>query len=130
MQDDIRALVDARGYGANATTANQLKALDEEYHELLDQGRSEKADYVQKLYAFKQKQQHSGSMNETLGNLTESGFLRYALMKYLDAVTVEPNTFTYHVHAGRLHLMFEENEKAIERLRCALSLKPTNIEAK
>ena len=34
----------------NALLASQLKAIDEEYHYLLDQGQSNRADYVQKLY--------------------------------------------------------------------------------
>ena len=45
-----------RGAGRNAPLSLQLKAIDEEYHYLLDQGQSDKADYVQKLYAWKSKQ--------------------------------------------------------------------------
>lgn len=64
MLDDIRAVAEQYGFGSNASTTDQLKALDQEYHFLLEQGQSERADYVQKLYAFKQKQQHrSGESN-------------------------------------------------------------------
>ena len=42
--------------GRNAPLPLQLKAIDEEYHYLLEQGQSDKADYVQKLYALKSKQ--------------------------------------------------------------------------
>ena len=56
MEDDIQALCEMQGVGRNASFAAQLKAIDKEYHHLLDQGQSEKADYVQKLYAWKSKQ--------------------------------------------------------------------------
>ena len=55
-EDDIQAICELRGAGRNAPLALQLKAIDEEYHYLLDQGQSDKADYVQKLYAWKSKQ--------------------------------------------------------------------------
>ena len=45
-----------RGVGRNAPLSMQLKAIDEEYHYLVDQGRSDKAEYIQQLYAFKSKQ--------------------------------------------------------------------------
>ena len=56
MEDDIQALCEMRGVGRSAPFAAQLKAIDAEYHHLLDQGQSDKADYVQKLYAWKSKQ--------------------------------------------------------------------------
>lgn len=55
-EDDIQAICELRGAGRNAPLALQLKAIDEEYHYLLDQGQSDRADYVQKLYAWKSKQ--------------------------------------------------------------------------
>ena len=55
-EDDIQALCEMRGVGRNAALSMQLKAIDEEYHYLVEQGRSDKAEYVQQLYAFKSKQ--------------------------------------------------------------------------
>ena len=55
-EDDIQAICEMRGAGRNAPLALQLKAIDEEYHYLLDQGQSDRVDYVQKLYAWKSKQ--------------------------------------------------------------------------
>ena len=55
-EDDIQAICEMHGAGRNAPLALQLKAIDEEYHYLLDQGQSDRADYVQKLYAWKSKQ--------------------------------------------------------------------------
>ena len=40
MQDDIRALAEQCGFGSNASATEQLKALDQEYHFLLEQGQS------------------------------------------------------------------------------------------
>ena len=45
-----------RGVGRNAPIALQLKAIDEEYHHVLEQQQSDKADYLQQLYAWKSKQ--------------------------------------------------------------------------
>ena len=55
-EDDIQAICEQRGAGANAPLARQLQAIDEEYKYLLDQGQSGKADYVQNLYVWKSKQ--------------------------------------------------------------------------
>lgn len=55
-EEDTQALCEMRGVGRNAPLPLQLKAIDEEYHYLLEQGQSDKADYVQKLYALKSKQ--------------------------------------------------------------------------
>ena len=40
---------------AGAALPAQLKALDTEYHQLLDKGQSAKADHVQALFAWKSK---------------------------------------------------------------------------
>ena len=40
---------------AGAPLAAQLKAIDAEYHQLLDKGQSAKADHVQALFAWKSK---------------------------------------------------------------------------
>ena len=121
-----------RGYGRNATTTHQLQALDHEYHQLLEQGQSEKADYVQKLYAFKQRQQHAaGKPDLHLQSLNNQSNLHKALQKYQDACVVDGNvTPVYHIAAGRLLLVMGRVEDALTRLRCAVALKPTNCEAR
>jgi len=40
---------------AGAPLPAQLKAIDTEYHQLLDKGQSAKADHVQALFAWKSK---------------------------------------------------------------------------
>lgn len=54
--EDCTAICKLRGIGPGAPLATQLKAIDEEYHQLLDNGQSQKADYVMALYAWKSKQ--------------------------------------------------------------------------
>lgn len=41
---------------STAPIALQLKAIDEEYHNLVNSGQSGKADHVMKLFAWKSKQ--------------------------------------------------------------------------
>jgi len=54
--EECDAICRLRGLSADATAAAQLKAIDEEYHSLLEKGQSFKADHVQALYAWKSKQ--------------------------------------------------------------------------
>lgn len=128
MQDDIHALAEMHGYGRNATNTQQLQALDQEYHQLLEQGFSEKADYVQKLYAFKQKAHHQ--VGRPTLELQDRSNLHKALQKYLDACCLQPGNFLYQMHCGRLLCIMGRLTEAVLRLRCALSLKPTHPEAR
>ena len=136
MLDDIKALARDRGYNASSDI-DQIKALDEEYHTLLDKGQSEKADYVQKLYAFKQKQKHQDSANENVLNQKKMGRkneinenIYKAYEKYLDAASVDANNAVYHMYVGMCLLLQKEYGKAIQRLKCSISIKPNIPEAK
>lgn len=129
MEDDIKALADLKGFGKDVSITDQLKALDEEYHFLLERGQSEKADYLQKLYAFKQKQQHENKKTSTIPDSIET-FLDKALTKYLDATYVQPDHALYQMHAGRCLLRLRKYDKAMERLKYAVALKPACAEAK
>ena len=128
MQDDIYALTEMHGYGRNATNTQQLQALDQEYHQLLEQGFSEKADYVQKLYAFKQKAQHQ--VGRPTISLQDRSNLEKALQKYQDACSLQPGNCLYQMHCGRLLCIMGRLTEAVSRLKCALSLKPTYPEAR
>lgn len=55
-EDDIQAICEQRGFGRNPPLAMQLKAIDQEYHYLIESQQSERCEYVQKLYAWKSKQ--------------------------------------------------------------------------
>ena len=136
MLDDIKALTRDRGYNASSDI-DQLKALDEEYHTLLDKGQSEKADYVQKLYAFKQKQKHQDFANNNVLNekkvrrkneINENIYKAYE--KYLDAASIDVNNAVYQMYVGMCLLLQKEYDKAIQRLKCSISIKPNILEAK
>eukprot|EP00795_Rhopilema_esculentum_P002968 gene2968-1222_t len=127
-EEETRAICKSRGVHENSLLPAVLKALDEEYHFLLDQSQSSKADYVQKLYEWKSAQAKG---NTNLGKTTAgNSFLTKALLKFLDAVACDPNSSRYHMHVGRLLLMQGNYEDAIKRLEAAFGLKPTSIEAR
>ena len=54
--EECAAICKLRGIEASAPLSLQLKAIDEEYHHLLNSGQSGKADHVQNLFAWKSKQ--------------------------------------------------------------------------
>ena len=55
-QEECAAICRLRGVTEGAPLSLQLKAIDQEYHHLLDSGQSGKADHVQGLYVWKNKQ--------------------------------------------------------------------------
>ena len=128
MDIEIRAICKAKGVNENAELPLILKALDEEYRELLLENKSAKADYLQNLYAWKSKQSVKKRKTSFIEAVDET--LERSLLKYLDASCCDPNNSTYHMHVGRLLLMQHKYEDAIKRLEAAVGLKPTSIEAK
>jgi len=55
LAEECDAICRLHGVSAGAALPVQLKALDTEYHQLLDKGQSAKADHVQALFAWKSK---------------------------------------------------------------------------
>lgn len=55
-EEECAAICKLRGVDTTSPLALQLKAIDEEYHHLVDSGQSGKADHVQQLYAWRSKQ--------------------------------------------------------------------------
>ena len=55
-QEECAAICQLRGVSADAPLSLQLKAIDQEYHHLVESGQSGKADHVQGLYQWKAKQ--------------------------------------------------------------------------
>ena len=127
-EEEILAICKSKGLKKNAELSHILKALDQEYHELLNENQSAKADYVQKLYAWKSKQ--SAMKAKTSLIQSDEEFLERALLKFLDASACDPNNSAYHMHVGRLLLMQGKYEDGVKRLEAAFGLKPTSIEAK
>lgn len=54
--EECAAIARLRGVEAGSPIALQLKAIDQEYHHLVESGQSGKADHVMQLYAWKSKQ--------------------------------------------------------------------------
>ena len=55
LAEECDAICRLHGVPTEAPLAVQLKAIDAEYHQLLDKGQSAKADHVQALFAWKSK---------------------------------------------------------------------------
>ena len=55
IAEECDAICRLHGVPAGAPLAVQLKAIDNEYHQLLDKGQSAKADHVQALITWKSK---------------------------------------------------------------------------
>ena len=55
-QEECLAICQLRGVDATAPLSLQLKAIDQEYHHLIESGQSAKADHVMTLFAWKNKQ--------------------------------------------------------------------------
>jgi hypothetical protein len=61
-EEEIDAICQARGVvTSKATLADKLKALDQEYHYLMETNQNQKAEQVQLLYQFKAK--HTGTVS-------------------------------------------------------------------
>ena len=54
--EECTAICELRGVSGSAPLSLQLKAIDQEYHHLVEAGQSGKADHVMALYAWKSKQ--------------------------------------------------------------------------
>ena len=54
-EEEVFAICKLKGVDTSAPVSHHLKALDNEYHHLLDSGQSGKADHVQSLYVWYSK---------------------------------------------------------------------------
>ena len=54
--EECVAICELRGVSGTAPLSLQLKAIDQEYHHLVETEQSAKADHVMALYAWKSKQ--------------------------------------------------------------------------
>ncbi|XP_058242629.1 uncharacterized protein LOC131351280 [Hemibagrus wyckioides] len=123
MQEEIWAICKLHGFLGIPTMEEQLKALDMEYHQLKDQGQSEKADYIQTLFIWLSKK---AKMDTKAGDSDEENSLQRALQKYLDAWSLSPDNWGLNFHVGRLLLLQEKSKEALQHLQTALALKPSH----
>ncbi|XP_029927023.1 uncharacterized protein LOC115372983 isoform X2 [Myripristis murdjan] len=120
-QDDILAVCKLHGFPNMPTLENQLQALDKEYHQLKDQGQSSKADYVQTLYIWLSKR---AGKDGSAGMQDKESCVHQALMKYLDAWSLSPDSWEYNLHVGRLLLLQGRSREALQHLQTGLALRP------
>ncbi|XP_049456959.1 uncharacterized protein LOC125903839 [Epinephelus fuscoguttatus] len=120
-QDDILAVCKLHGFLGTPTVENQLQALDKEYQQLKEQGQSSKADYVQTLYIWLSKKYHKDS---SAAVQNEESCVHRALMKYLDAWSLSPDSWEYSLHVGRLLLLQGRSREALQHLQSGLALRP------
>ncbi|CAG6016504.1 unnamed protein product [Menidia menidia] len=123
LQDDILAVCKLHGFLGTPTVENQLQALDKEFHQLKEQGQSSKADYVQTLYLWLSKK--SGKDGNAMMRDEES-CIRRALMKYLDAWSLSPDSWEFSLHVGRLLLLQGRSREALQHLQSGLALRPSH----
>ncbi|XP_076442616.1 uncharacterized protein LOC143281313 isoform X2 [Babylonia areolata] len=118
-EEEVLAICKLRNVDAGAPVAHQLKALDQEYHHLIDSGQGGKAEHVQSLYAwFSKKVSQEGAAAhkaEDAGNP-----LGQAYLKYLDAVALDESKSMYNFHVGRLLVVQGNYPEAVKQLEAAL----------
>ncbi|XP_042076827.1 uncharacterized protein LOC102301712 isoform X2 [Haplochromis burtoni] len=120
-QDDILAVCKLHGFLGTPTVENQLQALDKEYHLLKEQGQSSKADYVQTLYIWLSKKTGK-DISATMQD--KESYIHRALLKYLDAWSLCPESWEYSLHAGRLLLLQGREREALLHFHNGLALRP------
>ncbi|KAG7228472.1 hypothetical protein INR49_007645 [Caranx melampygus] len=120
-QDDILAVCKLHGFLGKPTVENQLQALDKEYQQLREQGQSSKADYVQTLYIWLSKKSGKDSGSAVRD---EENCVHRALMKYLDAWSLSPDSWEYNLHVGRQLLLQGRSREALQHLQSGLALRP------
>ncbi|XP_035461915.2 uncharacterized protein LOC118283730 [Scophthalmus maximus] len=122
--DEILAVCKLHGFLGTPTAERRLQALDREYQQLKEQGQSGKADYLQTLYIWLAKQtgKESGS---AVRDEESQGAVRHALLKYLDAWSLSPDSWEYNLHVGRLLLLLQgRSREALQHLQSGLALRP------
>ncbi|XP_038663179.1 uncharacterized protein LOC119971545 isoform X5 [Scyliorhinus canicula] len=123
--DEIVSICRLHGFKVDATLQQQLKALDVEYHQLKEQGQSSKADYVQTLYNWKAQQAgKDGKLKPVVSD--EQKYIEWSLLKYMDALSLQPQSWQYNFHVGRLLLFQKNNAAALRHLQTALAQKPAD----
>ncbi|XP_058651185.1 uncharacterized protein LOC131551945 isoform X2 [Onychostoma macrolepis] len=121
-QEEILAICRLHGFPGTPTAENQLKALDTELQDLRQQGQSAKADYVQTLFLWLSKK--AGKQDGSSVVSDEKCWLHRALLKYLDACSLNADSWEYNLHMGRLLLLQGKSNEALQHLQSALGLQP------
>jgi hypothetical protein len=122
-EEEINAICKLRNVEETASVERKLKALDEEYHHLLQSGQTFKAEQVQSLYLFKvQTTKMDASISSKVANNETS--LGQAYCKYSDALALSEASkitkYLYHFHMGRIQCVRSNAISAIKNLTICL----------
>ncbi|KAF6021903.1 hypothetical protein EB796_019780 [Bugula neritina] len=119
-EEEIAAICKIHGVDEKAPLSLVLKALDTEYQAMKNAGNTAKAEQVQSLFAWKNKQAtQEGAAAQKAAEDTNS--LGQAYLKYLDALSCDETKSIYHFHVGRLQVVQGLYDEAVTRLQSALS---------
>ncbi|XP_013067074.2 uncharacterized protein LOC106055386 isoform X1 [Biomphalaria glabrata] len=118
-EEEVYAICKLKGVDISEPASHHLKALDNEYHHLIETGQSAKADHVMALYAWYSKKlsQEGASAHKVEDHDSPLG---QAYQKYLDALCLDEVKAVYNFHVGRLLVIMGNYEDAIKRLEAAL----------
>lgn len=122
-EEEINAICKLRNVEDTASVERKLKALDEEYHHLLQSGQTFKAEQVQSLYLFKvQTTKMDASISSKAANNETA--LGQAYCKYSDALGLSEASkitkYLYHFHMGRMQCIRSNAISAIKNLTICL----------
>ncbi|ESO87738.1 hypothetical protein LOTGIDRAFT_234972 [Lottia gigantea] len=121
--EEALAICQLRGVDSTAPVSLKLKAIDEEYHHLLDSGQSHRADQVMGIYAwFSKKMSQEGMAAQKVTD--EESPLGQAYLKYLDALSLDETKSLYNFHVGRLLVLQGDYKEAIKRLEVTINWNP------
>ncbi|KAH9515341.1 hypothetical protein Btru_014190 [Bulinus truncatus] len=118
-EEEVYAICKMKGVDISEPVSHHLKALDNEYHHLIETGQSAKADHVMSLYAWYSKKVSQEGASAHKAEDYESP-LGQAYQKYLDALCVDEVKAVYNFHVGRMLVIMGYYEEAIKRLEAAL----------
>ena len=123
-EEEINAICRQRNYGTKPSDAEKLKALDEEYHYLIETQQSHKAEQVQLLYHFKAKTISNASKFSFKLN-ADNNFLVQSNLKYTDAVSLliqaKVENFTTYFQMGRSCCLIGDFQNALIYLEKCLN---------
>ncbi|XP_052768743.1 uncharacterized protein LOC128208997 [Mya arenaria] len=118
--EECAAICKLHGVEATAPLPLQLKAIDMEYHGLIQAGQSAKADHVMELFQWKSKQAtQEGAAAQKAGD--EESPLGQAFLKYMDALTCDEAKALFNFHVGRMLVVQGKYDEAVKRLETSLN---------
>ncbi|KAH3850613.1 hypothetical protein DPMN_093037 [Dreissena polymorpha] len=118
--DECAAICKLHGVEPTAPLPLQLKAIDMEFHSLIQAGQSAKADHVMDLFQWKSKQATQEGAAAQKAEDEESP-LGQAFLKYMDALACDEAKALFNFHVGRMQVVQGKYDDAVKRLETSLN---------